>query len=307
MIQSTLIKLPNIKSRLEVSPNNPNSFSFVVEPLLPGFGNTLGNSIRRMLLSSIPGCGVTRVTIGDITHEYMGIEGVVEDAMNIILNLKQIRSKIKTDDDQVVIKLNKKKAGEIYVRDFDTQGIVEIANPDLYICTLSTDMDFSIEVEITRGVGYLSNDKINFAQNLNPNNILVDTIFSPIVGVSLDINPVRVGDRTDYDKLVLNFETDGTIDGKEVVVFILDFIVDLYQKMRSGLEVSLESSETVKSTKTVIKKNKTADLDLPEDLLLILEKNGISDKASLIEKKSEIEDFAGITKKHIKLVNEFLK
>jgi DNA-directed RNA polymerase subunit alpha len=169
MIELSLLKYPNITSTL--IDNGDNNYQFTVEPLLPGFGHTLGNSMRRVLLSSVPGFAVTRVRIDGVTHEYQGIDGVVEDVLNILLNLKKLRAQILTDDDKAILKLEKKKAGDIVAKDFDGGKQVKVVNPDLYICHLSQDKEFTVEVEVSRGIGYLSADQIDFSGNLDPQNL----------------------------------------------------------------------------------------------------------------------------------------
>ncbi len=315
MIDINSLVLPTIKTNLEADKNNINFYSFTIQPLLPGFGYTIGNSIRRVLLSSIPGFAVTRISINDITHEYQAIEGVSEDVINIILNIKQIRSKIITDSNSVILKFKSNKIGTVYAKDLLSSKEVEIANPDIYICNITEEKELSIEIEISRGVGYLSAEKINFGSNLNTNNILVDAIFSPVTNVILDVSQIRVGDRTDYDKLVLKFETDGTVESKDIIKYVLDFNIDLFEKIRSVsnsisetkfLEEDINKEEII-DNKKIIKNNNTSKLDLPKNLIMILEKNGITDKNILKKRKDEISDFSGITKKHLKTIEDYLK
>jgi len=302
MIQKSLVKYPPIKSSLKSISER--SFVFSVEPLLPGFGHTIGNSLRRMLLSTVPGFGVTRVKINEITHEYQAIDGVVEDVMNILLNLKQLRARILTDDDKITLKLLKKKSGEITAADFDTKKLVEIVNPELYICYLSKDTTFEIEVDITRGVGYLPAEKIDFAGNLNPQDLLVDTVFTPVKNVALNVEKVRVGERTDYDKLEISFETDGSVSGEDVVNFTLDFSADIFAQIKSSFGVIETEVEPAK--KLAKKVTEKSDIDLPDGILLILEKNGIESKEMLKAKEAELEEFSGLTKKYLKTIKDYI-
>ena len=303
MIQKTSTVYPTIKSQLE--ERDLNTFTLTVNPLLPGYGHTLGNSLRRILLSSIPGFAVTKIRINEITHEYQAIDGVLEDAMNVILNLKLLRTKILTDDDTIIISLNKNKKGDVYAKDFNTEKKAEIINPDLYICHLSKDMDLKIEIEIQRGVGYLPVEKINFAGNLNPQDILVDALFSPVTNVSLNVEKVRVGERTDFDKLELNYTVDGSQPGIEIANFALDFVTDLFSQIKSSLSVDTSSTDEIVKVATK-PKPKTTNMDLEDEIMAILEKNGITNLAELLEKRSEIEDFAGMTKKRIEKVKNYL-
>lgn len=302
MIQQTLIKYPPVKSSIVQVLDN--QYLFSLEPLLPGFGHTLGNSLRRVLLSSIPGFAVTRVKINDITHEYQAIDGVIEDAMNVILNIKQLRAKILTDDDYVILSLKKNKKGDVFAKDFATEKKAEIINSDLYICHLSKDSDLNIEIELRRGVGYLPVEKINFASNLNPQDILIDALFSPVINASLNVEKVRVGDRTDFDKLELSFKTDGTQNGEAIIEFAIDFVNNLFSQAKSALPTN-DDAETSTVTKT--KPNPSGDLELDEEILAILEKNGIFNKAELKKRQSELNDFAGMTKKRLQVINSYLK
>jgi DNA-directed RNA polymerase subunit alpha len=306
MIQKSSVLYPAIKSTFKSL--NPYSHSIIVEPLLPGFGHTLGNSIRRVLLSTVPGSAITKIRINNITHEYQAIDSVLEDALNVILNLKLLRSKILVDDDSVVISLKKNKAGDVKAGDFNTEKRVEIVNPDLYICHLGKDTELNIEVEISKGVGYLASEKINFAGNLNPQDILVDALFSPVSNASLNVEKVRVGDRTDFDKLTVNFETDGTQSGEDVAEFVFDFVGGLFDQIKSGL-FSPESVESLSTDKKSVKsvKKSESQIKLADDIVAILEKNGILTDQDLTNAASEVSDFAGITKKMSKDIKEYIE
>lgn len=223
---------PNIKCYL--TEQTDKSFSLVIEPLLPGFGYTLGNSLRRVLLSSVPGYAVTSIMINDITHEYQGLEGVEEDALEVILNLKLLRAQILTDDEKILISLEKTGPGKVYAKDFRADPRIRIVNPDLYICSLDKDGTIRIQVEVSKGVGYLPVEKLDLAGNTNPQNILVDAVFSPVKNVAMEVEQIRVGAMTNFDKLTINFETDGSVSGQEVVKYVLDFTVDLFEKIRSS-------------------------------------------------------------------------
>lgn len=308
-----MINYPSIKSSLK--SKGKNSYSFVVKPLLHGYGYTLGNSLRRVLLSSAPGFGVTSVKINKITHEYQAVDGVMEDALDIILNIKNIRAKILNSDDKVTLTLHKDKKGEIKAGDFSAEGKAEIINSDLYICYLSKDVELNIEIEVSRGVGYLPAEKINYAANINPQNILVDTVFSPISNVKLAVEQVRVGDRTDFDKLELTFETDGSINGKEAIDFVLNLITELFSQISSSFNSRVGDPEEeipeaeIKPIKVTAKKaiKKESEINLPKGILAILEKNDIYTNEDLKSKESELEDFSGITSKYLKEIKSYLE
>lgn len=230
---------PNIQCQLKQSSDK--QFSLEIQPLLPGFGHSIGNSVRRVFLSSVPGCAVTGVQINDITHEYQGLPGVKEDALEVILNLKLLRTEILTDDQKLTLTLEKKGPGEVFASDFKEDSRIRIINKDLYLCSLDKDGSIKIQVEISKGVGYLSVEKLDMVGNTNPQNILVDAVFNPIQNVAVEVEQVRVGAMTNFDKLTISFETDGSVLGEEVVKYVLDFIIDLFEKIRSSFQSQISN------------------------------------------------------------------
>jgi DNA-directed RNA polymerase subunit alpha len=310
MISNLSLAQPPIKSHL-ISHSNT-LHTLVIEPLMPGYGYTLGNSIRRVLLSSIPGSAVTRIRINEITHEYQPIQGVVEDALDVILNLKLLRAKILTDDERVVISLSKNKEGEVRASDFVVNGKAEVVNPDLYICYLNSGSKLDIELEISNGVGYLSVEEINLADNTNPQDIYVDAVFSPVVNVSLNVEQVRVGEKTNFDKLQINFETDNSIDPREVVEFVIKNLIDLLTKTLSSFESSLgnhalEAESVQVNSKPDFAVSKNDEINLPTRIKNILEKNEIVTNQELISRIAEVEQFAGITEKSYSTIQDYIK
>jgi len=310
MISHLSLTQPTLKTTLIKESEYKNILT--IEPLLPGYGYTLGNSIRRILLSSIPGCAVTKVKINEITHEYQAVEGVVEDALDIILNLKLIRAKILTDDDKVTLTLTKNKEGEVLAKDFAKNAKVELSNPEQYICFLNKDSKVEIEIEISRGFGYLSVEEINLANNANPQDIYVDAVFSPVVNSSIVVEQVRVGEKTNFDKLSVSFETDKSVEASEVVEFIFNNLIDLFSKILSSFQANTQELDTptksvkiVKSEETEV--NSTDNINLPVKIKNILEKNGIVTNSELISKLSEIENFAGITEKSFSNIKDYIK
>ena len=285
-----------------------NAFTLVIEPLIPGFGQTIGNAIRRILLSSVPGTAVTKIKINDITHEYQAINGVVEDALDIVLNLKSLHVKILNGDEKSTITLKSKTQGPLTAGDFEyDKKKVEITNPELHICTLDKDSEISIEVEIGRGLNYLSVEKIDLASNINPQNILVDALFSPVTNVSLIVEDTRVGDVTNYDKLSIMFNTNGTISGQEAVEYALGLIIDLFQKAKNSFNSSfsniLEPQAVEKTAEEIVV---TPSIDLPKKILSILAKNNISSITELQSRSGDLDQLAGIDEKMIKSIHTYL-
>ncbi len=312
MILNYSLAQPTLKTSLKSESDTKHTL--VVEPLLPGYGYTLGNTIRRVLLSSIPGSAVTRIRINEIAHEYQPIDGVVEDALDVVLNLKQIRCKILTNDDKVILTLNKNKGGEVTAADFAKNPKVELVNPDAYICYLNDSSKLEVEIEISRGIGYLSIEEINLADNTNPQDIYIDASFNPVTNVALNVEQVRVGEKTNYDKLEITFETDKSIEAQEVVDFVFSNLIDLFNKILSGLQSSTDNQAFVKSHSTTTPSDTqevvntiNEEINLPARIKSILEKNGITTNSELTSRVSEVESFAGITEKSFSTIQDYIK
>ena len=187
---------------------------FVVEPLEPGFGHTLGNTLRRTLLSRIPGAAITSVRIEGVQHEFSTMEGVVEDVVDFILNLKLVVLRIEADDVQTLY-LSAKGKGEVTASDLKAPAGVEIVNGDLHLATLSTSAKIEVELTAERGVGYRSAERNKAGDAIGI--IPIDSIFSPVRKVAYRVEGTQVGQMTDFDKLVLDVETDGSVSPAEAM------------------------------------------------------------------------------------------
>ncbi|MCK5514124.1 MAG: DNA-directed RNA polymerase subunit alpha [Deltaproteobacteria bacterium] len=190
---------------------------FTAEPLERGFGITIGNSLRRILLSSIQGSAITSVRIKGILHEFSTIPGVREDVTDIILNLKEIRLKLFSEGPEV-IKIKGQKEGEIQAKDIITTNNIEILNPDLHIATLSKDTELDMELVVRRGKGYVPAEN-NKEDGQPVGTIPIDAIFSPIRKVNYNITHARVGQITDYDRLILEVWTDGSVRPDDAIAY----------------------------------------------------------------------------------------
>lgn len=302
---STQFSYPPIKSVL--ADNGDNSFTLSIYPLMPGFGHTLGNSIRRILLSAIPGFAVTKVRINDLTHEYQAIKGVKEDALDVLLNLKSLRVKINTDSETVTLKLSTKEGGDITAKDFEKNSEVEITNKDLHICTLSEGAKLDIEVEISRGYGYVSYEKRDLRGNTDPTALLIDAMFTPVRNVALDVEPTRVGDQTDFDKINISFDTDGTVTGKEISEYALKLAVDMFSNIHSSFGAAIDGEKAEKKAIKAVEASTDAGIDLPARITKILEKNGITSNTELKKRVDEIQDLPGLGDKAIEQIEEYIK
>jgi len=205
------IFLPS-KVEYQPDPENKNKGKIIVEPCYPGYGITLGNALRRVLLSSLSGAAVTAVKIRGVKYEFSTISGVLEDVLTIILNLKQLRLKILIDKTEpICLTLQVSGEKEIKARDIKPSSDVEVVNPDLHIATL-TDKKAKLEMDIwvCKGYGWVPSEEKS-REGLDIGTIVIDSAFSPIVKVAMNVENMRVGKRTDYDRLILDIETDGGI------------------------------------------------------------------------------------------------
>ncbi|MEK7656018.1 MAG: DNA-directed RNA polymerase subunit alpha [Patescibacteria group bacterium] len=217
----------------------PNEGVLTVEPCTQGYGTTIGNALRRVLLSSLPGAAVTAVKIKGVEHEFSTIPHIKEDALEIILNLKTLRMKLFSEE-PVKLSLSVKGEKVVTAADFSKNADVEIVNKDLVIATL-TDKAASFELEITIGPGrgYKTTEE-RIKEKLELGTIAIDALYSPVLNVSYKVVATRVGERTDYDKLVLNVETDGSLDSIDACKQAVDILLDHFQLLK---ELSYETPE----------------------------------------------------------------
>jgi DNA-directed RNA polymerase subunit alpha len=199
---------------VEEEPINDIRSRFIVEPLEPGFGYTLGNTLRRTLLSRIPGAAITSVRIEGIDHEFATMDGVVEDVVDFILNLKQVVLRIDDDEPQTMY-LSAKGKGDVTAGDLKLPAGVEVVNGDLHLATLSASGKIEAEMTASRGVGYRSSDKNKSGEVIGA--IPIDSMFSPVRKVAYQVDSTQVGQMTDFDKLVLDVETDGSVTPNEAM------------------------------------------------------------------------------------------
>ena len=204
-----ILQRPEI-SLEEVSENRS---VFTIEPLEPGFGLTLGNTMRRALLSRVPGVAVTGVKIEGVNHEFTSIPGVIEDVLDVLLNLKRLVLRVE-DLDSHTLTVKAKGPGEVKAAQIQCPAGVEVINTDLTICSLSNEANLDMEVSIAHGVGYMLAEK---NKTSDANFIPIDSIFSPIVKVNYSVSPTQVGQVTNYDKLTIDVETDGSIKPSESI------------------------------------------------------------------------------------------
>ena len=274
---------PNIKC-LELDEVK-NYAKFVCEPLERGYGITIGNSLRRILLSSLPGSAITSVKIDGVLHEFTTIPDVVEDVSDIILNLKMVRLKLDKNEEKV-LRINVKGPADVKAGDIVTDGTVEVLNPDLHIATVAEGGHLVMEMTAEMGRGYNSaekNKKPDQALNVLP----IDSIFTPVKKVNYSVESTRVGQMIDYDKLVIDVWTDGSLKPYEAISLAA-------KVMTEHLELFIDLSETAKNTQIMVEKEESKkekvlemsieDLELSVRSFNCLKRAGISTVEDLTSK-----------------------
>ncbi|MDQ1385886.1 MAG: DNA-directed polymerase subunit alpha [Actinomycetota bacterium] len=293
------------RPEIEAVEAEGNTQSFMISPLEPGFGHTLGNSLRRTLLSSIPGAAVTQVRFDDALHEFDVIKGVKEDVTDVILNLKDLVLRC-TSDEAVTLRLDKRGPAEVRAGDIQTTSDVEILNPDLYIATVNASGRLALDLTVEQGRGYLSAERNKRTTTIGV--IPGDAIFSPVRRVSFSIDPTRVEQSTNFDRLTLEVATDGSISPRDALASAGDTLrklVDLVAEL-SEAPRGLELGEIASPTST------SPDLDLPIEELDLSErprnclKRARVDSIGQLVQKSE-DDLLAITNFGAKSLEEVIQ
>ncbi len=212
-----------LPSKLKVVHEEAKKGTYEIEGLYPGYGHTLGNSLRRIILSSIPGSAMTTLRIQGVDHEFSTISGVREDVISFILNLKKVRFHSTSEEPQV-INLKVKGPAQVTAADIVTSGQVEVMNPEQYLCEVTGKDELQVEITIENGIGFVTKDMRN-KEKVAIGSILVDAAFTPIRKVGYEVEKMRVGDRTDYNKLIISVETDGSLTAREAVERSLSIMV----------------------------------------------------------------------------------
>ncbi len=296
-----------IIQRPEVEANEPEGHtqSFTVSPLEPGFGHTLGNSLRRTMLSSIPGAAVSQVRFDDALHEFDVIPGVKEDVTDIILNLKDLVLRCESEE-PVTLRLDKRGPGDVTAGDIQTTSDVEVLNPELHLATVNAKGRVAIDLTVEQGRGYLSAERNKRTATIGV--IPVDAIFSPVRRVSFSVEPTRVEQATNYDKLTLEVETDGSISPRDALASAGDTLGNLVALVAelSAEPKGLELGEVSPATST------SPDLELPIEELDLSErprnclKRARVDTIGQLVQKSE-DDLLAITNFGSKSLEEVLQ
>jgi DNA-directed RNA polymerase subunit alpha len=296
-----------IIQRPEVEANEPEGHtqSFSVSPLEPGFGHTLGNSLRRTLLSSIPGAAVSQVRFDDALHEFDVIPGVKEDVTDIILNLKDLVLRCESEE-PVTLRLDKRGPGDVTAGDIQTTSDVEVLNPELHLATVNAKGRVAIDLTVEQGRGYLSAERNKRTSTIGV--IPVDAIFSPVRRVSFSVEPTRVEQATNYDKLTLEVETDGSISPRDALASAGDTLRNLVALVAElsaepkGLELGEMSPATSTSPDLELA---IEELDLSERPRNCLKRARVDTIGQLVQKSED--DLLAITNFGSKSLEEVLQ
>lgn len=309
----TLPSKPRIVSEAE------NEGSYEIDGLYPGYGHTLGNSLRRIILSSLPGAAITSVKIDGVEHEFSTIDGVREDVVTILLNLKKLRFEMLTQEPQTV-KLSAKGPKKVSGADLTLPGQVRLLNPNSYICELTGKDGIEAEFRIEHGLGYVPREALK-KDRVEIGEISVDAIFSPIRRVNYEVENMRVGDRTDFNRLRIAIETDGTVAPRsaleqaiEIMITQLKAVVGFREEeLPSGMPTpvggtsAIDAAAASPETAAEVMKTRIEDLDLSSRTVSALEKANIRTVGGLARKKeSDLLDVEGLGPKAIQEIKRAL-
>ena len=315
-MSETSILLP---SKPKVIKENDTVGHFEIDGLYPGYGHTLGNSLRRIILSSLPGAAITHVKIEGVGHEFTTIAGVKEDVLTILLNLKKVRFIVSSDENQIAT-LKIKGSQAVTAKDIKVPGQVTVANPDQYLFTITQPQtEVEIEITIEKGIGFVSKEVLH-KDRVDIGAISLDATFSPILQANYDVEQMRVGDRTDFNKLKLMIQTDGTISPKvaleksiEIMITQLKAIIGFKEeeivsvKAEAPIEIPEENHADKEALDDVLK-TRIESLDMSQRTANALVNANIRTVGGLIRKKEEdILDLAGLGQKGLDEIKSILE
>ena len=308
-----MIKFEKPEYKVKEYIESDNYGKFEIEPLERGFGTTLGNALRRVMLSSLPGDAITSVRIEGVAHEFQKIDGVIEDVTAIVLNLKSIVIKNHSEDYSYILKIHADKAGEVLAGDIECDPDVEILNPEQVICTLAEGGSIDMELTIGTGRGYnrAEENKAIYGEDMKQGTIFIDSLFSPIERINYEVESARVGQDNTYDKLILYIWTNGAITPEESVALAsriliehFNILVDLNEIAdETGLMSSKAEDPNQKALETSID-----DLDLSVRAYNCLKRAGILTLHDLVDKsENEMMKIRNLGKKSLKEVIDKVK
>jgi len=302
-----MIPLPQ---KAKIIKKEQNKATFEIEGLYPGYGATIGNSLRRVLLSSLPGAAVTQMKIKGVQHEFSTIPGVLEDVITIGLNLKQLRFKMHTDEPQKA-RLKVKGEKEVKGSSFELPSQIELINKNSHIATLTDKKaELDIEIQIEKGTGYIPVERRK-KEKLEIGVIALDAIFTPMRRISFNVENMRVGDRTDFDRLLLEIETDGTISPEETFLHASDILVKhfslLFESITPPKEERKAKAKEVGAEEDMAK-TKVEELKLSKRTINALLDNNVKTLGGILKKSEKsISELKGMGEKGVKEIKRVLK
>jgi DNA-directed RNA polymerase subunit alpha len=292
---------------IDTAKESKNFGTYELHPLPTGFGNTLGNSLRRVLLTSIPGAAITQVKFAGASHQFTNLKGVKEDVVELTLNLKKIRFSVHSDN-PIVATIKKKGSGKITAGDIDVPADAEVLNKDQHIATLADkNTNFEAEIIIESGVGYSPMEE---RQSSKVGVIVLDALFSPIKNVTYTVDPTRHGERADLDKLSISIETDGSVSPKDALTESARLLKGFFETVVKGGGNATEEEEKEESVLDTIKAENVAIEELPLQTRTVnaLKKHGINTLHELAEKNDEeISDIKNLGEKSLAEIKKLLK
>jgi len=274
---------------------------YEIDGLYPGYGHTLGNSLRRIILSSLPGASVTLVKIAGVPHEFSTIDGVKEDVITIILNLKKIRFKMLSDEPQVAT-LNKKGIGVVTAKDIKVPGQLEVLNGELEIAEItSKNTNLEIEITIEKGLGFIPKETLQKGK-VEVGTIVTDAIFTPIRRVSYEVENMRVGEKTNHNRLRIFIETDGTITPRDALTRSVQIMLDQFRAILDIKEQEEEKEEIFKETEN--NKSKEKEEDITDVLKTRIDTLDLSTRTLNALNEANIRTVGGIARKKVEDLQE---
>ena len=286
-----------LPSKPRIISESAQSGIYEIDGLYPGYGYTLGNSLRRIILSSLPGAAVTHVKIPGVAHEFSTIEGVREDVVTLLLNLRRLRIKI-SGDEQQTISLDVKGPKVVTGADLKLPGQVEVLNPDQYIAEITGKNSLEMEIRAERGLGYVSKES-HQKERVDIGSIALDAIFSPIRRVNYEVENMRVGDRTDFNRLRLVIETDGSVTPHDALEYAIETmihqlraIVGFKEEKGDEEEVTISSAEPMKESNlhgadAEMLKTRITEMKLPQRVEMALDNASIRTVGGLVRKRED--------------------
>lgn len=308
-----MLKFEKPEYKVKEYIESDNYGKFEIEPLERGFGTTLGNALRRVMLSSLPGDAITSVKIEEVAHEFQKIDGVIEDVTAIVLNLKSVVIKNHSDDYSYKLRLHANKEGIVTAGDIEADTDIEILNPDQPICTLASGGSIDMELTIGHGRGYnrAEENKVLYGEGAKQNTIFIDSLYSPIERINYEVESARVGQDNTYDKLILEVWTNGSITPEESVALASRILIEHFEILadlneiadETGLMSSKAEDPNQKALETSID-----DLDLSVRAYNCLKRAGILTLHDLVDKsENEMMKIRNLGKKSLKEVIDKVK